>query len=202
MANLHHFTQVRTEQRDIAGQLKLPPAKRHELVQTVWQAVQNYFSQQQISVRLLSAYTQQSHPQHFSNATELGFKPDLRFAKRIISINQDSEMLPALQQSGIFNLTTPTVKMAIVDAIPTESHNQQRLDQLTRLRDQFGAMQVTLKRATDLLRVTETEPGKQRAKLRQMLKEAIAAKPDVILIYLPQSDRDAHRTDDPSCSSY
>jgi len=198
MANLHHFTQVRTEQRDIAGQLKLPPAKRHEMVQTVWQAVQNYFSQQQISVTLLSAYTQQSHPQHFSNATELGFKPDLRFAKRIISINQDSEMLPALQQSGIFNLTTPTVKMAIVDAIPTESHNQQRLDQLTRLRDQFGAMQVTLKRATDLLRVTETEPGKQRAKLRQMLKEAIAAKPDVILIYLPQSDRDAHRTDDPS----
>jgi hypothetical protein len=198
MANLHHFTQKRTEQRDIAGQLKLPPAKRQEMVQTVWQAVQDYFNQQQISVRLSSPYTQQRYPQNFSNATELGFKPDLRFANQIISINQDSEMLPALKKGGIFNLITPTVKMAIVDAIPTERHTQQRLAQLTRLRDQFGAMQVTLKRAADLLRVTETEPARLRARLRQVLKETIVAKPDVILIYLPQSDRDAHRADDPS----
>jgi len=198
MANLHQFTQVRTEQRDIAGHLKLPPAKRHELIQTVWKTSQDYFNEQRISIQLAPAYTQQSHPQLFSTATELGFKPDLRFANRIISINQDSEMLPALQKGRVFRLATPTIKMAIVDAIPTETHIQQRLNQLTRLRDQFGGMQVTLKRATDLLRVTETEPSKQRAKVRQVLKEAMAAKPDVVLIYLPSSDRDAHRADDPS----
>lgn len=197
-ANLHHFTQVRTEQRDIAGYLKLPPAKRYTMVQTVWQTVQNYFTQQQLAVKLSSAYTQQTHLQLFSTATELGFKPDLRFASRVISINQDSQMLPALQEGGIFRLSTPIIKMAIVDAIPQETHKQQRLDQLTRLRDLFAGLQITLKRATDLLHVTETEPGKQRAKLRQALREVMAAKPDVILIYLPSSDRDAHRADDPS----
>jgi argonaute-like protein implicated in RNA metabolism and viral defense len=198
MANLHYFTQGRTEQQNITNQLKLSPEKRYEIVQTVWQAVQNYFSQQQISVRLLPAYTQKSHPRHFSNATELGFKPDLHFANLSTSINKDTEMLQKLQQNGIFKLTTPTIKVAVVNAIPSESGNKRMIDQLTRLRDQLNKMKVTLKRATDLLHVTDTEPSKQRAQLRQMLKTAIAAKPDVILIYLPQSDQGTHRSDDPS----
>jgi hypothetical protein len=197
MANLHHFTQVRTEQRDIAGQLKLPPEKRYEMVQAVWRTVQMYFNQQRIPTRLSSAYTQQANPEHFSNAVALGFKPELRFASRSVSINQDSEMLPAIQHDGIFKLTTPNIKMAIVDAIPGEDHKPQRLSQLTRLRDLFAGMKITLTRAMDLLRVTE-DPAKQRAGLSQVLREAMSANPDIILIYLPNSDRDAHRTDDPS----
>lgn len=198
MANLHQFVQSPNDQRDIAGYLKLPPAKRHEMVQIVWRDVQRYLEVQGSAVQLGAAYNQVTHPKLFSTATSLGFTPNLRFAQSVVSVSQDSEMLPALRRGGVFRLTTPTMKVAIVDAIPGDTHEQKRLAQLTRFRNLFTSMQITLKRSTDMLRVTETDPARRRAVLRQMLRDAIRSAPDIVLIYLPTSDRDGHSTDDKS----
>ena len=84
----------------------------------------------------------------------------------------------ALQQGGIFKLVTPTIKVAIVDAIPGENHKQQRLEQLkaiTRIRS--SGLKITLTRALDLLRITEKDPARQRAQLRQAIKDAMTITP-------------------------
>lgn len=196
MANLHHFVQSGKERRDIAGKLKLSPEIRYRMIQKTWQAVRDYFTNGKISIRLSEAYSDQTNSRHFSNSTKLGFKPELRFGNQTFSINQDSEMLTALKKGGIFHLATPTVSVAVVDAIPTQTHTENRKKQLTRLLNQFGEMQVTLKRSINLLDMDETEPSRQRTKLRQLLEEAIESKPDIILIYLPQSDRENYSSDD------
>ncbi|HUN08183.1 MAG TPA: Piwi domain-containing protein [Aggregatilineales bacterium] len=198
MANLHQFVQSPSDQREIAGHLKLSPEKRHEIVQRVWNGVQQYLESQNIAARLGAAYNQVSHPTHFSTATSLGFSPSLRFAQRIVSVSQDSEMLPALRHSGVFRIATPTMNVAIVDAIPGEAHAQQRRNQLVRMKELFASMQITLKSTADLLRVSEADSVKRRATLRQQLRDAIRTDPDVILIYLPTSDREGHSADDKS----
>jgi|GEM_PF-1046157 len=198
MANLHQFVQSAKDQRDIAGQIKLSPEKRNEMVQMVWGGVQRCLEDQGIPARVGTAYNQVSHSRLFSTAASLGFQPQLQFAQRSVSINQDSEMLPALRHSGVFRIATPTMKVAIVDAIPGDSHEPKRLAHLTRFRELFSSMQITLKRSTELLRVSETDPTRLRAMLRQRLREAIKSEPDIILIYLPTSDHDGHSADDKS----
>jgi hypothetical protein len=198
MANLSRFTQTDHERNTISAELKMPPSKRHEMIQLVWKALQRYFSEQNLPIRLLPAYNQRNHPSRFATAKELDFKQSLRFANGIVSIQKDSDILPTLQRQGIFRLSTPTIRVAIVDGIYGESHKKQRLNQLVRMKNSFESLGITLQSVTNLLYANNTEPQKQRLQLRSMLQEAIKAQPDVILVYLPELDRKRHSSDDPS----
>lgn len=199
MENLHRFLQSPEDQRKAAGHLKLPPRMRYEMVQKVWKGVQQCLSAQGLPVYVDAACNQRSHPALFTTAASLGFRPLMRFRDRTVSINQDSDMLAALRQGGVFHLATPSLRVAIVDAIPGEAHASQRRAQLVRLNTQLKSMSITLERSapTALMKVEQTTLAQHlRASLRQQMKNAIATGPDIILVYLPDADRKAHSADD------
>jgi len=197
-ANLSRFTQTDNERKTISAELKMPPFKRHQMIQTVWQALQGYFTEQKLPIRLLPAYNQSNHPTRFAMMKDLDFNQSLRFAKGTVSIQKDSDILPALQKQGIFHISTPTIRVAVVDAVYGENHRTERHNQLLRMKTSFESLGITLQSVTNYLYANEIEQQKQRSQLRSMLRQAIQATPDVILIYLPEADRKQHSSDDAS----
>jgi Piwi domain len=204
MGNLKRLGLDQKQINEVSYKLKISPDKRALLVSKVRDSLVTFLKNKYPAITIGDRYNSTENAISFLNADNLEFNPQLCFGKDIVHISKDTEMLKAIKDYGLFKkseyLQNDVIQIGIVDAIPGGAHQIPRKEQLQRFSKFLKTQQIETKSVGKFSKVEGQTATEQRAKLTSALKDLIPNHPNIILIYLPDSDY--QQSDDDELSLY
>lgn len=201
MGNLRHLGLAGQDVNAVTRRLKIAPAERYRLTHVVKDALVQFCKKSYPAININDNFSTQTTPNLFTDAKEIAFSTQLCFGSDVASISRDTEMIPAIKNFGLYRYASwyaerKKMRIAVIDAIADTEHFDQRFEQLKRFKSTIDSLGFVLERAADPIHVKSSEPAELRAQLARGLNQLIRSNPDIILVYLPDTDRHL-RSDDP-----
>jgi hypothetical protein len=192
MGTLGQFGLSEKQIDQVSRELKIAPAERRRLVEKVREGVVGFCAQFYPAIGIAEDYSTTTHPHLFMTA----------FDQQTATIGRDTDMLAAIKRHGLYRQAAAfeersEIRVGLLDAIPGNGHHKLRKDQLERFMGVFNELGFTLRRSADPITVNRTDAAERRNEIINGLRKLIRSGPDIILIYLPQSERRL-RPDDPT----
>lgn len=191
------------EIKQVTKRLKISPPDRAPLILQVRDGLVGFLKPKYPSVTIGNRYQSDTHSEYFFTSDDIGFSTQLCFGTQLATVSRDTEMLKAISDYGLYSRSkyfdpdNPVMKIGVVDATKyTEQQSRARTEQLSRIVRYLKQLGIEVKRATDLIRVDEDSPSRLRSGLSNSLTQIIKSKPHIILVYLPDSDKNLS-IDDP-----
>jgi Piwi domain len=203
MATLGQFGLSGADIDKVSRKLKIAPEERNRLVKKVRDGVISYLKRFYPAINIDEDYSSSTHPHLFTTARDLQFEHKLRFGKDVAMIERDTDMLASLKKYGLYRKAAAfedqsEIRIAVLNAIPKEKdYNISRYEQLERYQKIFKELDFTLISSTGQITISNSDGAERRNKITNVLRKLIDSKPHIILIYLPQSERNLSK-DDPN----
>ena len=203
MGNLNSIGLSKGEIKSITRWLKISPDNRKSLIDSVAKAVESYLSTNFTQIRIGQRFSSIDNPNNFLHLDLLDKR--LRFGTGTALVNRDSQMLTTIKKQGIYKYSNgfemdKSIKIAVIDTIPHQSHLEMRNEQLKRFITHLGKFDLKVVRADAPINIYEQNIVDQKTKLQSGLYKLIGSQPNIILIYLPETDK--YRSDSDEQSLY
>lgn len=201
IANLRLLGLIGEDVKAVTRHLKIAPAERHRLALVVRESLVQFCQQFYPAIAISDNFSSVNSPSYFQAAKDLNFSTQLCFGNNVASVTKDTEMLPAIREFGLYKHASwyperKTLRIAVIDTIPNKAHMTQRNEQLSRLKATLEGFGFTVERSADPIKIEGADPVQRRMELSSNLSRLIRSNPDIILVYLPHTDK-LLRSDDP-----
>lgn len=191
MGNMSRLGLSNKEINDVTGYLKISPDNRRPIIIRIVNALSAFLKAKFGAISLGEAF---NNPNLFIDSKELKYSEERRFGDRVAVVQRDTQLISTIKKGSLYrkNDTLDTMSVVVIDLVThTVNHplRKDRNEQLKRFMNTLSRLGTTMERAMDPIQIVEKGTTEQRNKLQKALREVVEKRPDLVILYLPDSDR-------------